>query len=648
MKSQNLNIKTPKPPALLVHGGAGCGKTTVINILKQWIHVTLQKAGDDPSMPYILVTAPTGTEAANVKGQTLHTCFGFHFGNNYISLSDKKRDEKRCLLQNLKFLVIDEKSMVKSDMFFQLDRRLREITQKTDEFMGGIALLGFGDILQLKPCMGRYAFDQPQCEDFQLRFECDPIWDKFDVISLVENHRQESDYEYANMLNRIRVGQPTEADLEKLRERTRPKNHPDLRGAMVIDCTNAGVNRWNKKGLGEISGDLIEIEAINIHPTIKNFKPPISEKKGTVKDTPFLQTLQLKISAKIMLTFNINTIDGLTNGARGMLVDVVKLDDGSVSKLIIQFEDPSVGQISSQSHLKHSTKYPGCTVIGKTMFQYSLAKKSSMVSNCAKVVQFPVVLCFAATAHKFQGQTIVKPLKLLVDLRSVFEAAQSYVMLSRVQSIDQLYILEYLPTEKLYASIKALHAVEMMEIKSINKNPTPWFKLQPSSFKVASLNCRSLRKHIQDIRGDPMLLKANIICLSETWISEAEDVDQYHIDGYQLHLNSVGKGKGLAIYFKGISHAVSEVILKEDKLQISKIIGEVFDVITIYRSNQGNQDTLVNAVKCSMSFDKPNLVVGDINLCAVSDKESVASRGLRQLGFTQMVTRSTHIKGDNN
>ena len=143
-----------------------------------------------------------------------------------------------------------------------------------------------------------------------------------------------------------------------------------------------------------------------------------------------------------------------------------------------------------------------------------------------------------------------------------------------------------------------------------------------------------------------MLLKANIICLSETWISKAEDVDKYHIDGYQLHLNSVGKGKGLAIYFKGISHAVSEVILKEDKLQISKIIGEVFDVITIYRSNQGNQDTLVNAVKCSMSFDKPNLVVGDINLCAVSDNESVASRGLRQLGFTQMVTRSTHIKGE--
>ena len=89
--------------------------------------------------------------ASNVKGQTLHTSFSFHFGNNYISLSDKNRDAKRNQFQNLKFLIIDEISMVKSDMLYQLDRRLREITQKMDEESDGVALLCFGDILQLKP-----------------------------------------------------------------------------------------------------------------------------------------------------------------------------------------------------------------------------------------------------------------------------------------------------------------------------------------------------------------------------------------------------------------------------------------------------------------------------------------------------------------
>ena len=219
---------------------------------------------------------------------------------------------------------------------------------------------------------------------------------------------------------------------------------------------------------------MVEVEAINIHPTISNFNPPIS-KKGTVKDTPFLQTLQLKIGVKIMLIYNIDTLDGLTNGARGILVQVVKHENGKVVKLIIEFDNTTVGQVSRQSNPRYASEYPGCTVIEKVMFQYSLSRQRNLVSNCAKVIQFPIVLCFAATAHKFQGQTVSKPQKLAVNLRSVFEAAQAYVMLSRVQCLDQLYILEYLPTEKLYPSIKALEEVDKMEKRSINENPTAWY-----------------------------------------------------------------------------------------------------------------------------------------------------------------------------
>ena len=92
-----------------------------------------------------------------------------------------------------------------------------------------------------------------------------------------------------------------------LETKIRPNDHPDLLGAMYIDCTNKGVNKLNLKRLNEINSEIIEIEAINLHPTIKEFSPPIS-KKGTVKDTPFQQTLKLKISAKVMLTFNIDIL----------------------------------------------------------------------------------------------------------------------------------------------------------------------------------------------------------------------------------------------------------------------------------------------------------------------------------------------------
>ena len=61
-------------------------------------------------------------------------------------------------MRNLKILIIDEISMVKSDQLYQLDKRLREITQKPGKLFGGVSVFWFGDIMQLKPCKGRYIF----------------------------------------------------------------------------------------------------------------------------------------------------------------------------------------------------------------------------------------------------------------------------------------------------------------------------------------------------------------------------------------------------------------------------------------------------------------------------------------------------------
>ena len=110
--------------------------------------------------------APTGRAAVNINGVTLHSAFGFTFGNEHLSLPDKTRDTKRNVYKNLKFLIIDEISMVKADQLYQLDLRLREITMRSDEIFGGVSLLLFGDIMQLRPVMGRYIWCQPQNEAY--------------------------------------------------------------------------------------------------------------------------------------------------------------------------------------------------------------------------------------------------------------------------------------------------------------------------------------------------------------------------------------------------------------------------------------------------------------------------------------------------
>ena len=145
----------------MVHGGAGAGKSTVINILAQLTQKILQKEGDNIDCPCVIKTAFTGTAASNIEGQTLHASFGFSFDNKHYSLSDKSRDQKKTSMKNLKMIIIEEISMVKSDMLYRLDLRLQEITERVGIPFGSIAIFAFGDMMQLRPVMGRFI-----CEEF--------------------------------------------------------------------------------------------------------------------------------------------------------------------------------------------------------------------------------------------------------------------------------------------------------------------------------------------------------------------------------------------------------------------------------------------------------------------------------------------------
>merc|ERR1711942_450347 len=108
-----------------------------------------------------------------------HTSFGFTFDNKHYSLSDKTRDEKRSLFKNLKIIIIDEVSMVKSDMLYQLDLKLQELKEKVGVPFGGVSILAFGDMLQLRPVMGSYIFEKPKNQKFHATFRMDNRWEKF-------------------------------------------------------------------------------------------------------------------------------------------------------------------------------------------------------------------------------------------------------------------------------------------------------------------------------------------------------------------------------------------------------------------------------------------------------------------------------------
>jgi hypothetical protein len=149
-KQSGQRLWTPVPPLLMVHGSGGCGKTNLINVITTWAEKILRTNDEShPDQPYIVKAAPTGMAASNIKGLTLHSAFQLNFGNEFMSLSDKNRDSQRTLLANLQILIIDEVSMVKSDMLYQLNMRLQEVKECKDNF-GGVCVLLFGDVMQLR------------------------------------------------------------------------------------------------------------------------------------------------------------------------------------------------------------------------------------------------------------------------------------------------------------------------------------------------------------------------------------------------------------------------------------------------------------------------------------------------------------------
>ena len=335
---------------VIVLGGAGSGKSTVISSLTQWVHKTLQRAGDDPQSPYIIQTATTGAASVIIEGTTLHSAFSFDFSNKHSSLSDKKREEMRERFKNVKIVIVDEFSMMKVDMLYRLDLRLKELKMNNKVF-GGVSVFLMGDPAQLKPVLGRFTFDKPMSEEYHLAYGdgSDSLWRSFKGIVLTENHRQGNDKAYGDMLNRIRTGEQTTEDIELLRTRIRPKDHPDLKETLYIACKRKEVTKHNTKCLNDLPGKLYENKAINFTALKKNFKPPLTD-FGTIGDTQFVDKLSLKIGARVMMIHNVDVSDLLCNGALGTLIGVETSKDERIEHFIVKFDNLKAGRESRKSH----------------------------------------------------------------------------------------------------------------------------------------------------------------------------------------------------------------------------------------------------------------------------------------------------------
>ena len=234
-------------------------------------------------------------------------------------------------------------------------------------------------------------------------------------------------------------------------------------------------------------------------------------------------------------------------------------------------------------------------------------------------------------------------MSVVLDLNSIFEDAQAHVMLSRVQRLQQVYILKSLDKSKIRTSYIGLNELERLKKISINENPTSWQKKTEKCVKIASLNCAGLAAHYEDIQADDKMLNADIIHLFETSLENNEG-NQFNIPGYESHFLNVSKGKGIAVYFKSKLFSHEQDIIATN-MQLTKFTSNEVDVINVYRSSNGNSVELLNNIIVMMTPGKPLLITGDFNICMMNHQKNRMSKGLETIGFIQMIKEATHIRG---
>ena len=402
---------------VFVTGRAGTGKSTLLS------HLT---ANSEKSFA---VCAPTGVAALNVGGVTIHSLFTFPFGLlGEVDLGRHMSRRTRDVLKALDMLVIDEVSMVSSDMMDAIDRSLRIARGRRKEAFGGAQVVMFGDPYQLAPVPPNDPQERAyMAENYQSGWFFDAhCWREADleIFELGEIFRQ-TDGDFKEVLNAIRDGSVTQDMLETLNQAgNRFPSHPDV---IRLATINETVNQVNRERMTLIGSEP------------KTFNAKYSEDAAKIfgRALPAETNLELKVGAQVMFIKNDDSsmMKSPTGGSirrwvNGTIGKVVSMSKAGTVIVDVDGEELEVGPATWEK-VRYDVESEFDEATGKV-------KEVLVPVTLAEFKQIPLRLAWAVTIHKSQGQTYDE---VQIDMgRGAFSPGQTYVALSRVRSLAGLYL----------------------------------------------------------------------------------------------------------------------------------------------------------------------------------------------------------------
>jgi ATP-dependent exoDNAse (exonuclease V) alpha subunit len=377
---------------LFITGRAGTGKSTLLQVFRN----TTKKR--------VVVLAPTGIAALNVRGQTIHSFFGFP--PRLLNKSEIEKRKNFRIYVNIDMIIIDEISMVRADIIDNIDYFLR-INRNVNAPFGGLQMIFFGDLFQLPPVVST-PFEK---EYFRTTYPTPYFFSavvihhiELKMVELLHVYRQE-ERNFINLLDNIRLNSLDYDDFMYLNERHLPA--PEEDDFFITLCSRNDIaNRINENELKSI-----QLPEVAYQATVAGeFNPQLYP-------TDF--NLILKEGAQVMFVKN-DLQKQFVNGTIGIVTEanydriIVRIPDENGPDKTIEV-DRQEWEILKYENDPEKPQQITTKVVGTFK-------------------QYPLKLAWAITIHKSQGKTFDR---VIIDMGGgAFESGQTYVALSRCRTLE--------------------------------------------------------------------------------------------------------------------------------------------------------------------------------------------------------------------
>ena len=446
---------------MYVSGEGGVGKSKVIQTITDLFNS--KQVGN-----WLAKGAFTGVAASLIGGRTLHSLLSMT--TEWSKLTPGKRRSLEASWTEKKYLIIDEISMVSCSFLASIDRKMRHVKHTEDEDrddapFGGVNVIIFGDFHQFPPVMGGQgsALFNRNVSDTRsdLAVNGRRLYEQFEcVVKLTEQVRIVDD-RWLSILRRARTGSCNEADLEFLRALRlgEPECPPTdfssepWKSAVLVTPRHAVRVDWNRaRVLKHCEESKTVLYLCNAQDTIAgralNARERLALTAKREGDLPLPDIVEFAIGMKVMVTYNIATEMDVTNGARGIVYDVILGDEQDVSarENIVALSTPPLCVLVKLERTRAPQipgLPPGVVPIVPMEKKFTIPTGTEPPTRLVRRIQLPITAAYAFTDYRAQGQTIAN---VIVDLRRLpngkkLTAFAAYVALSRSRAAMNIRLL---------------------------------------------------------------------------------------------------------------------------------------------------------------------------------------------------------------